>query len=481
MPADNVSRIIIFNTPDGDLSMSDRIEKLINSAAGKKLLGAMGVTVATDLQRYNTTQASYFSGAVLVGAGDGAKLLASIQENLNDSEAQIFYSSEAAAQVDGSVDTNATSNRYQALVFDGSGFVDATELTTAYRFFNANIRKLKNSGRIVIIGRPHLQCANPEAAAAQRALEGLSRSLAKEVGGRGATAQLITVVDGAEANIDSSLRFILSPKSAYISGQVIKVRAADTATVADWHKPLAGKIALVTGASRGIGEAIANTLARDGATVVGVDVASMEAELSRVMSRLNGKAVIADITSADAPSIIAKALGELGGADIIVHNAGVTRDKTIANMSEQHWQMTLDINLAAAQRITAELLKTNTINNGGSIAGVSSMNGIGGQRGQTNYAASKAGVIGYVEFMAQSKELAAKNITVNAVAPGFIETAMTAAIPLLTRMFGRRLNSLSQGGLPVDVAETISFFGNPASRGVSGNTVRVCGQSWFGA
>jgi 3-oxoacyl-[acyl-carrier protein] reductase len=462
--------------------MSDRIEKLINSAAGKKLLGAMGVTVATDLQRYKATQVSYFSGAVLVGAGDGAKLLASIQGNLSDSDAQVFYSPEAAAQVDGSVDSNATSDRYQALVFDGSGFVDATELTAAYRFFNANIRKLKSSGRIVIIGRPHLQCANSEAAAAQRALEGLSRSLAKEVGAKGATAQLITVAVGAEANIDSSLRFILSPKSAYISGQVIKVRATDSATAAaDWHKPLAGKIALVTGASRGIGEAIANTLARDGATVVGVDVAPMEAELAKVMSRLNGKAVIADITSADAPSIIAKALAELGGADIIVHNAGVTRDKTIANMSEQHWQMTLDINLAAAQRITAELLKTNTINDGGSIAGVSSMNGIGGQRGQTNYAASKAGVIGYVDFMAQSKELAAKNITVNAVAPGFIETAMTAAIPLLTRMFGRRLNSLSQGGLPVDVAETISFFGNPASRGVSGNTVRVCGQSWFGA
>ena len=461
--------------------MSDRIEKLINSAAGKKLLGAMGVTVATDLQRYKATQASYFSGAVLLGAGEDAKLLANIQENLSDSDAQVFYSPEAAAQVGGSADSNATSDRYQALVFDGSGFVDATELVAAYRFFNTNIRKLKSSGRIVIIGRPHLQCANPEAAAAQRALEGLSRSLAKEVGAKGATAQLITVADGAEANIDSSLRFVLSPKSAYISGQVIKVRAADTDTAADWHKPLAGKIALVTGASRGIGEAIADTLARDGATVVGVDVAPMEAELGKVMSRLNGKAVIADITSADAPSIIAKALGELGGADIIVHNAGVTRDKTIANMSEQHWQMTLDINLAAAQRITAELLKTNTINDGGSIVGVSSMNGIGGQRGQTNYAASKAGVIGYVDFMAQSKELAAKNITINAVAPGFIETAMTAAIPLFTRMFGRRLNSLSQGGLPVDVAETISFFGNPASRGVSGNTVRVCGQSWFGA
>ena len=461
--------------------MSDRIEKLINSAAGKKLLGAMGVTVATDLQRYNTNQTSYFAGTVLVGAGENAKLLPNIQTNLKDSDAQVFYSPDAAAQLAGDADSNASSERYQALIFDGSGFVDATELVSAYRFFNANIRKLKSSGRIVILGRPHLQCNTPEAAAAQRALEGLSRSLAKEVGGKGATAQLITVAEGAEANLDSSLRFILSPKSAYISGQVIKVRSADTPAIADWHKPLAGKIALVTGASRGIGEAIADTLARDGATIVGVDVAPMEADLNKVMARLNGKAVIADITSADAPASIAKALSELGGADIIVHNAGVTRDKTIANMNEQQWQMTLDINLAAAQRITAELLKTNTINDGGSIVGVSSMNGIGGQRGQTNYAASKAGVIGYVDFMAQSKELADKNISVNAVAPGFIETAMTAAIPLFTRMFGRRLNSLSQGGLPVDVAETISFFGNPASRGVSGNTVRVCGQSWFGA
>ena len=460
--------------------MSDRIEKLINSAAGKKLLGAMGVTVPTELLRYDTTQHSYFTGAVLVGAGDNAQLLSRVQSNFAESDAQVFYSPEAATQLGGDTDSN-TAERYQALVFDGSGLLDATELVSAYRFFNANIRKLKSSGRIVILGRPHLLCATPEAAATQRALEGLSRSLAKEVGGKGATAQLITVADGADANLDSSLRFILSPKSAYISGQVIKVRAASTNTISDWHKPLAGKIALVTGASRGIGEAIADTLARDGATVVGVDVAPMETDLNKVMTRLNGKAVIADITSADAPAIIAKALSELGGADIIVHNAGVTRDKTIANMSEPHWQMTLDINLAAAQRITAELLKTNTINNGGSIIGVSSMNGIGGQRGQTNYAASKAGVIGYVDFMAQSKELADKNITVNAVAPGFIETAMTAAIPLFTRMFGRRLNSLSQGGLPVDVAETISFFGNPASRGVSGNTVRVCGQSWFGA
>ena len=201
----------------------------------------------------------------------------------------------------------------------------------------------------------------------------------------------------------------------------------------------------------------------------------------KVMTRLGGQPLIADITAEDAPAKIASAAKQAGGIDLIVHNAGVTRDKTIANMTEQQWQMTLDINLAAAQRITRELLDQGLIRNGGSIVGVSSMNGIGGQRGQTNYAASKAGVIGYVDFMKNDEQLRAHNITVNAVAPGFIETAMTAAIPLFTRMFGRRLNSLSQGGLPVDVAEAIAFFANPLSRGVSGNTLRVCGQSWFGA
>ncbi len=337
--------------------MSDKIENLINSSAGKKIMGALGVTVPTDLLRYHAEQRSFFSGALLFGAGNNAQLVDATLRNLRDSDASLALTTECAAQASAAVETTVA-ERYQALVFDGSGLTDSLQLIQAYRFFNANIRKLRPSGRIVILGRPHMDCATPEAAATQRALEGLSRSLAKEVGSKGATAQLITVAEGAEANLDSSLRFILSPKSAYISGQVIKVRSAAVNETADWHKPLAGKIALVTGASRGIGAAIAETLARDGATVVGVDVVQMESELAKVMSRLNGQPVIADITSSDAPAKIAAALIKAGGADIVVHNAGVTRDKTIANMSEQFWQMTLDINLAAAQRITNELLSS---------------------------------------------------------------------------------------------------------------------------
>lgn len=462
--------------------MTDRIEGFINSKAGKKILGAIGVATPAELKRYHSGLSSYLEGNVMLDSGDNAALFKDILRNINDSAAVPTLGARAQAQSGEATSSDSSSSEhYQALIFDASGLTDSLQLVQAYEFFNHNIRKLKNSGRIVILARPHTESANAAEAACQRALEGLSRSLAKEVGKKGATATLITVAKGAEANIDSSLRFVLSAKSAYVDGQVIKISAASNPSLPDWHTPLAGRIALVTGASRGIGLAIAQTLARDGATVLGVDVGAMETELNKTMTAINGAALVVDITAEDAAAKIAASLKELGGADLIVHNAGVTRDKTIANMSEQQWQLTLNINLAAAQRITETVLSSGVMNDGGSIVGVSSMNGIAGQRGQTNYSASKAGVIGYVNFMSKDPELLKRGITVNAVAPGFIETAMTAAIPLMTRMFGRRLNSLSQGGLPIDVAETIAFFANPASRAVNGNVIRVCGQAWFGA
>jgi len=240
-----------------------------------------------------------------------------------------------------------------------------------------------------------------------------------------------------------------------------------------------GRVALVTGASRGIGAAIATALARDGAKIIGLDVEPLKADLETLMSKLGGQALIADITADDTPAKVLEQAKATGGLDIVVHNAGITRDKTLANMPQHWWDLTLDINLGAALRLNSVLLESDALNSGGRIVGVSSMNGIAGQRGQSNYAASKAGVIGYVEQMAPS--LKERNITINAVAPGFIETQMTAAIPLMTREVGRRLNSLSQGGQPEDVAETIAFFANPQAAGVTGNIIRVCGQSWLGA
>jgi 3-oxoacyl-[acyl-carrier protein] reductase len=299
-------------------------------------------------------------------------------------------------------------------------------------------------------------------ATAQRALEGFTRSLAKEVG-RGATVQLVHVEPGAEDQIASTLRFLLSPRSAYVSGQVIHVARSDRHPAGlDWERPLAGRTALVTGASRGIGASIAEVLERDGATVVRLDMPGTGADIE------------VDITAGDAPGAIAEHCA--GGLDVLVHNAGITRERTLAKMPEDRWQSVLDVNLIAQERINAAVLEQ--LRDDGRIVCVSSMSGIAGNAGQTNYATSKAGVIGLVQALAPRLE---RGITINAVAPGFIETQMTAAMPIPVREAGRRMNSMRQGGLPVDVAETIAWFASPASAGLNGNVVRVCGQSLLGA
>ena len=148
-------------------------------------------------------------------------------------------------------------------------------------------------------------------------------------------------------------------------------------------------------------------------------------------------------------------------------------------MDNSRWDAVLAVNLLAPLHLTEGLVDNGSIGAGGRIVGLSSMAGIAGNRGQTNYATTKAGMIGITEALAP--RLADKGITINAVAPGFIETAMTEAIPLATREVGRRLNSLYQGGQPVDVAETIAYFASPASGAVTGTVIRVCGQAMLGA
>ena len=168
-----------------------------------------------------------------------------------------------------------------------------------------------------------------------------------------------------------------------------------------------------------------------------------------------------------------------GGYDVVVHNAGITRDKTLARMARPQWDLVMAVNLAAPLAITQALLDGDGLRADGRIVGVSSMSGIAGNMGQTNYALSKAGLIGMVQHLAP--RIAGRGLTINAVAPGFIETRMTAAIPLAIREAGRRMNAMGQGGQPVDVAETIAWLAHPASGGVNGQVVRVCGQSLLGA
>ena len=283
-------------------------------------------------------------------------------------------------------------SKFKAVVFDASGIQNSEQLNELYKFFNPVARQIQTSGRVIVVGITPEHAKTVKQAIAQRALEGFVKSVGKEFK-KGITAQVVYVDEGAEANIESTLRFLLSPRSAYVSGQIIRVSKAEVVNV-DWAKPLDGKVALVTGASRGIGEAIAQVLARDGAHVICLDVPQQQADLDRVAASIGGSVLALDITAADAGEKIKAASSEKGGLDIIVHNAGVTRDKTLANMKPELWDMVLNINLSAAERINDYLLENDGLNNNGRIVCVSSISGIAGNLGQTNYAASKAGVIG---------------------------------------------------------------------------------------
>jgi 3-oxoacyl-[acyl-carrier protein] reductase len=443
--------------------MTDRYQDFVSSSLGRLLVKNLGLPNPVRLDRYVAGSPLVDGTVVLGGTGRVVEHLPGILDPLG-------------------IDTTTTTEagtRYRGLVFDATGLTEPTRLVALRDFFAPLMRSLETCARLVVIGTPP-ELVTGDERIAQRALEGFTRSLGKEVG-RGGTSQLVYVAAGAEGAVGSTLGFLLSPKSAYVSGQVVRIgtSAQEPAENPDWQRPLAGKVALVTGAARGIGEQIARVLARDGATVVGVDVLQAADELIRLTHELDGDYLTLDITAKDAPQRIAQHLTRAhGGVDVVVHNAGITRDKRLANMDEDRWSSVLGVNLVAPERITTELLRQKVIHDNGRIVGVASIAGIAGNVGQTNYAASKAGVIGLVDSL---KDGLKKGTTVNAVAPGFIETQMTAAVPFATREVGRRLNALSQGGQPVDVAETIAWFANPASTAVNGNVVRVCGQMMLGA
>jgi 3-oxoacyl-[acyl-carrier protein] reductase len=446
--------------------MADRYANFANSGLGRAMVKRLGLPDPPRLRRYRPGD-PVAPGPVLLGAAPGGRLAEPVGKLLASAGVQV-------------TETGTASTRYAALVFDATGIADSTGLRALFDFFHPYARSLNVSGRVIVLGTPPEATAGPKEATAQRSLEGLTRSIGKEFG-RGVTAQLVYVAPGGEQAVESTLRFLLSGRSAYVSGQVIRVGAGTVTTPADWDKPLTGKLALVTGAARGIGASIAGILARDGAEVIALDVPSAGDALADVANKARGRALQLDLTAADAPERLAGylAAGPHGGVDIVVHNAGITRDKTIFKMDESRWDSVIGVNLTAPERVNDLLLERGLIKPGGRIVGVASIAGIAGNRGQTNYATSKAGVIGLVRSTAPA--LLDKDITINAVAPGFIETAMTAKMPLGLREAGRRLNSMSQGGLPVDVAETIAWFASPGSSTITGNVVRVCGQSLLGA
>ena len=464
--------------------MADTLHQILESPPGRFVSKQLGVPQAQQLRRYESGQ-PLLDDPALLGGAPGGRLLPSATTILRAAGAEIhrFGGDHVKKSVSRGKDytpSEEDSQRFGALVYDASGIASSAQLKDIYEFFHATVRKTGASGRIIVLATPPEQSESPNQAIAQRALEGFTRSVAKEVGGKGATVQLIYVAPGAEKNLESTLRFFASSKSAFVDAQVVRIGAGESGSVKDWEKPLEGKVAVVTGASRGIGRSIAETLARDGAKVVCLDIQAQGEDLAKVANEIGGEAVQMDVTDADAPATLVEYLNERhGGVDIVVHNAGITKDKTLGRMDESQWDAVLAVNLTSQERFNDALLEGKTLRPDGRIVTVSSMSGIAGNRGQVNYATTKAGVIGTVEALAPV--LAERRATINAVAPGFIETAMTQAMPAPTREAGRRMSSLAQGGQPVDVAEAISWFASPASGGVNGNVVRVDGQNLLGA
>lgn len=378
-------------------------------------------------------------------------------------------------------DDPKTEGPYEALVFDATDLTSPAELSALHAFFHPRIRRIATSGHVVLLGRPPEEASSAGEAAACQALEGFTRSLAKEIGGRGAVANLLWVETGAESRAHSAMRFFLSGASAFVTAQPLRITKATKWDDGDpWVRPLDGKVALVTGAARGIGAATVEVLAAEGAHVVCLDRPAEDESLSKTARAFGGSTLLADVSEDDSPARIADALmQQRGGVDIVVHNAGVTRDRLLANMDLGRWEQTMQINLEAVVDITARLVSDGVLRDSGRVISLASIAGIAGNMGQTNYAASKAGVIGFTRHL--SAELAPRGITVNAVAPGFIETKMTAAVPAVVRQAGRRLSALGQGGLPQDVARTVSFLAQPGSAGVTGNVLRICGGALLGA
>jgi len=436
--------------------MSDRYLDFANSGMGGWLTGALGLPRPLPLRRRAEAGSSPVGPLLLGGGGRLSSLLHRLAGQWG-------------------VDLHTTPDegaRYGGLIFDASDIDRASGAADLYRFFHETVRRLGPCGRMVVIGRPPESMTDAEGEAVQRGVEGFVRSLAKEAR-EGGTAQLLRIASDAEEAAASSLGFFLSPRSAYVSGQVITIGAAASTSISADRRRV-----LITGASRGIGAAMARLFAAEGCAVTALDAPGAQADLRALAAHIGAEALSVDITAADAAERLVEAARAADGYDAVIHNAGITRDRTLARMSATEWDSVMAVNLGAPLTLTRALLDARLIRPNGRILTVSSLSGIAGNKGQSNYALSKAAWIGAVRRLAAE---AGDAITVNAIAPGFIETRMTAAIPFAIREAGRRMNSMGQGGQPIDVAETALWLAEADNGGVNGAVVRVCGQSLLGA
>ncbi|UKE59046.1 3-oxoacyl-ACP reductase FabG [Xanthomonas translucens] len=246
-------------------------------------------------------------------------------------------------------------------------------------------------------------------------------------------------------------------------------------------KPLQGDVALVTGASRGIGAAIADTLAAQGATVIGTATSASASGAQAIGERLavhggHGRAL--DVTDPAAVEALIEAIGkEFGAVSILVNNAGITRDNLLMRMKEEDWQAIIDTNLTSVFRTSKAVLRGMMKARKGRIVNIASVVGVTGNPGQANYAAAKAGIIAFSKSMA--KEIGSRGITVNVVAPGFIDTDMTKALPEAQRNALLEQIALGQLGQPADIANAVAFLVGPGAGYITGETLHVNGGMYM--
>lgn len=478
--------------------MNDIYMKLAHSPVTDKVLDSLSLPRPPRLERTPNASLQAPTGNILLAAAAGSRAAKPLLQALIVETAVLFspeldkhskplFDAQFIQQKSGTSKSaikpfnfNASEGRlFRSVVFDASGIETVAGLKALYNFFNQALNHLNTNARIVIVGIPPEAATTAEQAAVAESLQGFMRSLAKETGKTGTCCNLLHVRAGSERHLNAALYFLLSPKSAFITGQLLELGTTRNALrKISWELPLKGKIALVTGAAQGIGAETCRVLARDGATVVGIDLPTKKEKLKQLTDEIGGHALCFDLGEKDAALQLVNTVGaQLGVIDILVHNAGITRDKTLRKMPEQFWDQVLDINLAKIMDINQKLHNAGAFNAHARIVCISSISGIAGNFGQTNYACAKSGLAGYVRAAAKHCE---NGMTINAIAPGFIETEMTAAMPFMAREMGRRANTLTQGGLPLDIAETVSFFCHPAAQALNGNVLRVCGQNLVG-
>jgi 3-oxoacyl-[acyl-carrier protein] reductase len=468
--------------------------KLAHSTLGQSIFQALNLPKPIELSRSPDESITIPSGPFLIAANAKSFVLTStlnilskydVEVNFLEKSKSSFLNLPTPLHDNKNIRrvTDIANHNYNGLIFDATGISNFDDLTNIYDFFHSALSTLSQNGKIIILAQKFYQAKDAQIVSIQASLIGLCKSMAKELGKKGINCNIIYIQKGAQKYLETSLAFFMSSKSAYITGQAVSLRNHTLKQLpVSSTKPLEGKTALVTGAAQGIGRKTAITLARDGANVICLDIPQNQKQLDELADQIHGHALAVDLLSDSAVSDVThKIASQVGMLDIVVHNAGITRDKTLVKMPQHLWDQVLTLNFERVVKLNQAFLEKDIFNDHARIICISSISGIAGNFGQTNYACSKAGIAAYVEAFSDSTILKNKpGLTINAVAPGFIETQMTKNIPFLTRELGRRMNALSQGGLPLDIAEAISFFANPGSHALNGNVLRVCGLSLLG-